>query len=305
MAKNVKIEGKALRLSLISLISFSVLGIILGIVMSSEVIFFDGIYSLFGVLSSAATLKISQFIHKKDHFNFPFGKENLEPTVVIIQYLLLSFFLVISLREAINTILNGGNDVELLGVIIYLIVTTAILYVVVIRLRRMAKDSHSTLINSELIQWEISLRQSIFALVSYLATLALMWFSFNSILPYIDPAVLIVFIVLSFTTVIKELVKAFKELIGMKSISNQFHQKIENSVKQIVKNYSIKDYYLRVNKVGSVVVVEVDFLVDKDFKFGAVHQQDEIREEFEKSLSHIEYDLWLSIAFTTQYKWIT
>lgn len=304
MAKDQKKEEQVLKYSIAALILFSLSGIIFGIWLSSDVILFDGLFSLFSVLISFITLRISRFIHRNDHFNFPFGKENIEPLVVIIQYLILSAFLLYALYDAIQMILQGNSEAQLTAVLIYLIVTTAILFFVLKKIRQAAHGSNSTIVDAELLQWEVTLKQSYFALGGYLVSFVLVLFNVHQILPYIDPAVLILFIVLTFVSVIKEMIIAFKELIGMRTISTQFQRTIEEKVKQIVKTYQIKDYYLRVHKVGSTIVVEVDFLVDKNFKFGSVHQQDQIREAFEQSLSHIEYDLWLSIAFTTQYKWV-
>lgn len=305
MAKNYQLESKALKTSIVSLVSFSLVGILFGTLLSSEVIFFDGVFSLIGVVTSLITFQISRFIHKADHFNFPFGKETLEPVMVFIQYLILSGFLLYTLYDAIHMILAGGNVVEVKSVIVYLAISTTVLYFVVRRMRKIAKNSHSTLIDSELLQWEISMKQSLWTLGSYIASQILMWLSVDKILPYVDPVILIIFILLTATTVVKEMIFSFKEVIGMKTVSNQLQQEIEAKVKNIVKKYHIKDFYLRVKKVGSLVVIEVDFLVDKEFQFGSVYHQDEIREAFEKSLKNIEYDLWLSIAFTTQYKWIT
>ncbi len=304
MVKNHSQEEKALKLSIGALILFSLMGIVFGLLLSSEVIFFDGIFSLFSVAIGFVTLRVSRFIRKKDHFNFPFGKEAIEPVVVVIQYLILSAFLMYALYDAIQMIASGGSETQLGSVILYLAITTAILFFVVRKMKTIAEKAHSTIIDAEFVQWKVTLNQSFFALGGYLVSLLLVAFSFNNILPYIDPGVLIIFIILTFITVIKEMLAAFKEVIGMRNISNQLQQEIEGKVKDIVAIYQIKDYYLRVNKVGSTMVVEVDFLVDKEFKFGSVHQQDEIREAFEKSLANIEYELWLSIAFTTQYKWI-
>lgn len=305
MAKDIQLESKTLKYSVFSLISFSLIGVACGLLLSSDVILFDGIFSIFGVLTSLATFRISRFIHKKDHFNFPFGKENVEPVVVLFQYLLLSAFLGYTLFDAVRIILSGGNRVQLGSVILYLLLNTLALVVIVKKMRRSAEKSHSTLVESELVQWEISLRQSLFALGSYSFSLVLAIFSYDAILPYIDPAVLVVFVLLTFITVIKEIVAAFKEIIGMRSVNLPLQQSIENHVKTIKEKYHIKDYYLRVNKVGSTIVVEVDFLVDEEFEHGNVYQQDMIREEFKKGLHDIDYDLWLSIAFTTQYKWVT
>lgn len=304
MPKEHTTESRALRLSIGALITFSLMGILFGVILSSEVIFFDGIFSLLGVATGFITLKISHYMQKNDHFNFPFGKVALEPMAVLMQYLILGGLLAFTLYEAIHTILHGGNKVQLGWVMLYLIINTAIVVFLVVKFRKISAEHHTTLIDSELLQWEISLRQSLWTLGSYGLSVILVWLSFDEILPYIDPAVLIIFILLTFTTIAKEITNAFKEIIGMKTISATLHQDIEDKVKGITQTYHIKDYYLRIRKIGGMVVVEVDFLVDEKFKHGNVYQQDEIREAFEKCLSHIDYELWLSVAFTTQYKWI-
>lgn len=304
MAKNSKQEDKALKISILALVGFSLLGIVFGILLSSDVVFYDGIFSLIGVATSFATLKISRYIHKNDHFNFPFGKETLVPVVVLIQYLIMSGFLLLVLVEAVTMLLQGGNKVQLGNVILYMAVSTGILYGLVRKMRQLGHNSHSSLIESEVIQWEISLKQSLWNLGSYLVSLIFVRLSYESIVAYVDPAILLLFVGFTSVTVIREIRVAFKEVIGMRTISQKLHAQIEDSVKAMVQKYQMRDWYLRVRKVGGMVVVEVDFLVDRDFRFGDVYQQDLIREEFEKSLSALEYDLWLSITFTTQYKWM-
>lgn len=304
MASKNEAESKILRISIWGLLTFSVIGVVFGVVFSSEVILFEGLFSLFSVITSYITLKISQYIHKKDRFNFPFGKETLEPMVVLIQYLLLSVFLVYALWDAIYGLATGGSDVHLLGAILYLVVSILVLYVIVGRMKKIAKENHSPLIDSEVFQWEISIKQSFYALASYILTYILVLLSFTGIIPYIDPALVIIFVLLTFVSVIKEIVKAFKEIIGMRSISKHLSDEIEVKIQKIVTQYQIQNYYLRVNKVGSTITIEIDFLVDRDFAFGSVHQQDQIRDEIEKLLEITDYELWLTIGFTTKHKWV-
>lgn len=304
MNENQNTEGKILRLSIFAQIFFSLLGIAFGLLLSSDVIMFDGVYSLFGLTTSFATLQVSRFIQKKDHHNFPFGKEHIVPTVVVIQYLLVSAFLLSTLYSAVLTLLAGGHPLQLGPIFIYLIVVAAVLFIVVRRLKGMATTSPTSLVQAELVQWELSLRQTLFTLGSYLLAFAVMLLAYDSVLPYIDSSVLILFILFSFFTVLRELKAAFKELIGMRTISDKLQKEIEGRVQYIVKTYAIKDYFLRVNKMGDEIAIEIDFLVDKEYRFDSVYQQDGIRNELEKSLSHIPFDIWLSIAFTTQYKWV-
>ncbi len=304
MSKKNEAEIRILRLSIWGLFTFSLIGIGFGLFFSSDVILFDGLFSLFFVVTSFFTLKISRFIHKNDPFNFPFGKENLEPIVVLIQYLILSFFLVVALLDAISVIWAGGSKVNLFGSITYLAVSILVLLVIVNRMSKIAKEASSPLIDSEILQWRISIKQSFYALIGYIISAILTFFSINQFIPYIDPIMVIIFVILTFATVLREVIRSSKEIIGMRSISKELTEEVEKIIVDIVKKYQINDYFIRINKVGSSLTLEVDFLVQKDFPFGKVHQQDIIREEIEDKLKVKDYDLWLTIAFTTQYKWI-
>lgn len=104
----------------------------------------------------------------------------------------------------------------------------------------MAKDSYSALISSELVQWEVSLKQSIFALVSYLVSIVILFLSYDNILPFIDPIVLIFFIILTFTTVLKGMLLAFKKVVGMRSVSVKLTDKIEENLGLIVENMGLR-----------------------------------------------------------------
>lgn len=126
--------------------------------------------------------------------------------------------------------MSGGNNVQLGGVIVYLLFTTALLIIFTRKLRKMAKNSYSALISFELAQWEVSLKQSIFALVSYLVSIVILFLIYNNILPFIDPIVLIFFIILTFTTILKEMLLAFKEVIGMRPVSVKMTDKIEKNL---------------------------------------------------------------------------
>ena len=157
MSKNYEMEDKALRLSIVILIVFAFAGIIFGTILSSDVVFFDGVFSLFSVIISFITLRISRFIHKQDHFNFPFGKENIEPVVVIIQYMILIGFLLYALYDAVIIILSGGSEVELGGVIIYLLFTILTLILISITKIHISERLYiADIISNTFIAWVIS-----------------------------------------------------------------------------------------------------------------------------------------------------
>ena len=303
MGKNIQTETKLLKLSIWAMLGFSILGLIFGMLLSSSYILFDGIYSLQGVVLSFFSLRLSHFIRKKDHFNFPFGKESLEPGIIIIQYLVALILLVITFAESVYSILHGGNSLELGWTIVYIGITTIVVYVVYTRIRKESKGAYSPLLDGETKQWKLSLYQNIGVFIGYMIAQATVWLSYDFIVPYIEPAILIIVVILLIKTPIYEIGNALKELLGMRTVSEALYHKMEQSLEEICIFYDMKKFYLRVNKRGSIVFIEIDFLVDFNFEYDTIEHQDMIREKVEESLGYIKYDIWLTIAFTCHKKW--
>lgn len=297
-------EAKVLRFSILVMFMFALLGIIFGLLLQSEVIIFDGLFSLFSILLSYFTLLGSRFIHKKDHFNFPFGKEIIEPIIVLVQYTIVLLVLIYTFQSAVYTIIAGGNELQLGWVIMYVAISTLLVYLVVLKIRKFYnKDEYSTLVDAEIKSWEVTLTQSLGVLIGYILAQIAVWLSFTNITPYIDPVILLIVVVVASKTPIIEIKNAMKEMIGMKSISDEFQKSIQVKLDDIVTMYGISKSYLRVQKRGSLLFIEIDFLVEKDFKYSKIADQDMIREKVEDSLQSVPYDLWLTIAFTSHRKW--
>lgn len=302
--KKVHVEEKVFRLSMIALLVFAVIAIVFGLALQSEVILFDGVFSIISISLSYMTLKITRFIRKKDPKRFPFGKEAIEPIIVFMQYFFLNVVLVYMFIDGIRMILGGGNDINLSMTILYIMITAIIQYVFLGYVEKIAKGSNSVIVQTELHMWQISMKQTFYVLGGYLIGVVLLVFNEPNIIVFIDPIILIVFIIVTFTQSVDEMLIAFKEVIGMTTVEKDMFIKIESKILEIRQKYDIKDDYIRLKKVGSMLVLEVDFLVDSKFKYGDVESQDEIREVLFKKVNDERFDLWLNVNFTTQMKWI-
>lgn len=297
-------EEVVFKLSMKVLVIFAFLGIAFGLLLDSEVILFDGVFSIISIFLSYLTLLVTRYIRKKDVKNFPFGKDAIEPLVIFLQYLFLNVVLLSMFIEAIIVILNGGNKLNLSFTILYLVIATVIQFFFIKKLVRVSEKSSSAIVRTEVLQWKISFKQSIYVLGGYILGGLLSFSGRDSILYYIDPIILVVFIIVTFNQTIQEMTTAFKELIGMSTIGDDTYVEIENIVKKIKEDYNIKEYYIRVNKVGSVIVLEIDFLVDENFEYSHVKDQDKIRNVILNLINKKHLDLWLNIGFTTEFKWI-
>lgn len=297
-------EEKAIKFSMIMLLVFALLGITFGTLLKSEVILFDGVYSIVNLMTSYIVLRIVRFIGKKNSKKFPFGKEGIEPFVLFIQYLLLNLLLLYMFVDGIQIILNGGNELNLGFTIVYLIMTTILQFFLVKRLAAIAKNSRSVIVKAEVFQWQLSLKQSLYVLIGYLIGIVFLLLNEQGILSFIDPIILLVFIIVTCTQTIEEMILAFKELIGMSTIGREAYNHIEKNVRHVKNLYEITDYYIRVKKVGGMLVLEIDFLVEKDFQYGSIAEQDKIREDIFNMVNEKHLNLWLSISFTSQLRWI-
>lgn len=298
------IEEKVLKLSIFIMMVFAVLGILFGILLESEVILFDGIYSIISIVMSYVTLIVVRFIRKEDNKRFPFGKEGIEPLVIFIQYLFLNIVLLYMLFDGIQMILNGGSDIKLGLTILYLIVATFIQYLFVKKIVPISEKTYSVIAKTEVELWKISLRQSLYVLAGYSLGAVLLLFKESIITSYIDPIILIVFIIITFSQTIDEMINAFKEIIGMSTVGRGAFRKIDGKIAEICDRYQMQDYFIRLKKVGGMIVLEIDFLIRNDSKAGNVVKQDEIREEIFEMIREKHFDLWLSVSFTTKMKWI-
>ena len=89
MSQISDLEKKLLLVSIYIALAFSVLGILVGLLVNSQVIFFDGIYSMISVTLTGLSLLAAKYMGKTDWNRFPFGKDILEPIVLIIKYTII------------------------------------------------------------------------------------------------------------------------------------------------------------------------------------------------------------------------
>lgn len=303
MKKNSKLEAKTLKQSVLFSLAFAISGILFGIILSSNYILFDGIFTLIGFLISYITLRLSVFVSKKDHIKFPYGKEAIEPIVILLSYSITLYFIIVSLFDAIDIILNGGQDIVLGITIIYLGISSIFAYLSYKKVKAASLIANSVLLDTEKDAWKITVIMTIGAFIGYVIAQVLIWFSFDNISYYVDPIILLLIIILVIKTPILAIVDSFKEIIGMSNKYADYIIQIKYQMKYMGAKYGVKKTYCRVTKMGSVLYIEVDFFVDSNYKYDSITEQDNVRDEIEKYLEWLPYEKWLSVSFTAQKKY--
>ena len=298
----MKLENKILKLSVIGALFFALFGIAWGWTIKSDMIIFDGLYSFISVVLSMLSLCINNYMAKRDFEKFPFGKHILEPIVISIKSLIIAIMCSYSLIEAIKTLMNGGNSLEFGLALIYSIVSVLGCGIISFYMKEQEKKINSELIKAECTQWFMDTALSTAVLVGFIIAMVLARTKLKSLNPYIDPFMTIVVSLVCIRIPIKTFIESFKEVICVKA-NDEINDDIYVLVKGIEEEYNFEESITRVSKVGRELRIEIDFVYNKDSKLKTLDQMDNVREEINDAIKHIDYNKWLNVSFTGNKKW--
>lgn len=251
-------ESKILKLSVMGTLFFAVLGISWGWLVNSDMILFDGIYSFIGVILSSASLFVCKIIKEKDNRDFYFGKYILEPLIITINSLVLTIMCTYSMISSIQTLLAGGNSVNINSAFIYSIISTIGCAVVFLGIKSKNKKEQSELIKSETVQWFMDFLLSGSIFIGFLIVIILSNTKFKEIVVYIDPIMVLLASMVCVRNPIKRFVRNFKEVVGLikpEKVSRQ----VEKQIKAIENNYGFLKAATKVMKRGRSIQIEINF----------------------------------------------
>lgn len=303
MSKAVRLERKLLLQSVYAALFASLSGVIVGLLVHSQMILFDGLYSLISVALSLMSLIAAKFMNKKDYKRYPFGKAVVEPLVIIIKYAIIFILLLVSMIIAIQSILNGGREVELGYALIYSALGTLLCLVVYLQFKRHGKKTSSGLLIAEANQWLMDTWVSLGVLIAFIIISILRHFNLLlNYLNYVDPALVIIICLLFLRIPFKEIKISLKEILDM-APEEDLYNKLKALVKELEAQYQMDESILRVTKGRKTLWVEVDFVISDRSKIKTIQDQDLIREVISKKINDLASDQWLSVSFTSDRKW--
>ena len=298
----MKLENKLLKLSVVGALFFALFGIAWGWAIESDMIIFDGLYSFISVILSMLSLYINNYMAKRDFEKFPFGKHILEPLVISIKSLIIAIMCLYSLVGAIKTILTGGNNLEFGLAIIYSIISVIGCGAISLYMKVKSKSLSSELIKAEFTQWLMDTSLSTAVLVAFIIGIIISNTKLNFLNSYIDPGMTAVVSLVCIRIPIKGFIESFKEVICVKA-NDEINDDIYVLVKEIEEEYKFEESITRVSKVGRELRIEIDFVYNKDSKLKTLDQMDNVREEINDAIKHIDYKKWLNVSFTGNKKW--
>lgn len=298
-------EQRVLQISMYSALGLALFGIGFGIYIRSLAVIFDGFVAFVSVGLCFLSVITSRYIYKEDDDVFQYGYVRFEPMVNLFKSLVLIVVCFYGFISALSSLFKGGHEIELEYGAMYSILAFCFCLCLFLYTRRFTKGSD--LIKVDNIEWKIDC-------VLYAGTLsafALVYgiFAFELKIPYkeqfalfIDPLLLALLSLFLCISPIKICIQNCKDLLMV--APKELDEKIDTLMQSLCQTYGFKDYDTHTSKSGRFYMVEINILLDKNFKISSITQIDEIRDFIEKSLQIPSYKIWLSISFTANTKWL-
>lgn len=302
MLKN-NLTQKSLIFSAVFALAFALTGFVIGFIVDSQMILFDGMYSLISFALSLMSVFALRFKNGAKPKKYPFGASNIDSIVIIFKFSIILMLVIVSMVHATNTMIQGGNSPDFGVGVVYALLSTIICVAISILLKKVAQNKQSALVLAEANQWVFDSVTSLTVFISFLlAQFMIVTNTFTELVVYIDPLLVLVLGVYLMKTPIVSIKKQLHYLLEV-APNEKIMKHLNTIVKDIENKYNMKESFVRASAGNGSLFLEIDFVVNNSQNQFTISQQDIIRQEISNRIKQLPHDKWMTVAFTNDRKW--
>ncbi|MDR3442659.1 MAG: cation transporter [Legionella sp.] len=296
------LEQKVLKFSIAVTFLLAVMGVFFGLWSGSLAIVFDGMFNVVDMGISVLALFVARLLTSEGNSRFQYGYWHVEPIVLVFNGSILILLCAYALISAIGSALSGGRELNFDSAFIFTTLMSILSIGMYIYILRKNKTLHSEFLRLDIQSWLISAVISSSLLVAFGLALAIDNTSYTYLTPYIDPCVLIILtsglIFVPMTTVRDAMRDIF--LIAPFDLDEQ----VRGFLDELTLRRGFKTYSSYVAKIGRAQFIEIHIVVPEGYALAGVETLDLIQHEIREFIHQDDQQLWLTIAFTTDERWI-
>ncbi|NMI01430.1 cation diffusion facilitator family transporter [Pseudonocardia acidicola] len=294
-------DARALLVSVWVSAGFAVVSLAWGLVIGSQLIVFDGLYSFAGVGLSLLAVLALRTARKGPDERYPWGREVWEPLTIVIKAVALGGLCIYALIGAIGELLRGGREVAAGWAVLYAILATGAGLVVSLYLRRRGGQG-SDLVRAEAAEWMGDTLLSLGVLAGFALALVLERIGHSDAARYVDPGMVALISAAFLRVPARLLVSGLREVLTM-SPEPAISEQLRSRVRDVECRYRFAESFLRTSKVGSRLDIEIDFVVDTASKAQNVREFDAVRQDLHDLLQPLGYEKSMIVSFTADRRW--
>ncbi|MDA0129439.1 cation diffusion facilitator family transporter [Vibrio sp. MarTm2] len=285
-------EKRILTFSALLASGFAGGGLVLGLLVGSLVIVFDGVYSLVSLLLTLLSLAVSRYIERPSRSQFPFGKAILEPVVIAIKGSVILLVVGYSLYSAIQSMFTGGREVDTSIATLFGLVNVIGCGYGWYYIANKSKRFSSGLIEAEATQWQMDTLLSVAVTLGFIAAWLVSLSSYAEYAVYADPMMMILMSFYFIKVPFDMLREAMRELLMMKP-SDDIITTVDTEVSALDQQVEQHLEVAAVTKVGRELRVNLD--VHAKGSQVPVAELEKTRRVLKDKLSKLSLDLNLTM----------
>ncbi|PXA72959.1 MULTISPECIES: cation diffusion facilitator family transporter [Vibrio] len=287
-------ENRVLTFSALIASVFALGGLVVGLLVGSLVIVFDGVYSLISLLLTLLSLVASRYIRKPSDAQFPFGRALFEPAVIVIKGSVILLLVTYSLYSAIGALVTGGREVDasiatLFGTINVIGCGLAWWY-----MAKLSKRHASGLIGAEVKQWQMDTLLSLAVTIGFIVALGVTFTPFAHYAVYADPLMMLAMSFYFLKVPFGMVRNALREIFLM-SPSKDICKRVDQSIIDACKESEQDIELTGVTKVGPELWVDVDIYPEDNSDVILVDDIEQTRKTIAKRLSGLPLKLQINV----------
>jgi predicted Co/Zn/Cd cation transporter (cation efflux family) len=299
-----RVEQRTLRFSIGGVLLVAAGSIAWGLVLESDVVILNGVFSLLSLISGWLSLLAARLVVKPENRRFPFGYSHVEPLVLSVNGFMTLVICAYALINGVESIRAGGNAVDPEGVIWFGAVSGALCLAMWAYERRVARRIDSLLIEDDAREWLIDFGFSLVTLIGF-AVLPLLEEPWRGAWArYADPALVSLMALLAMPIPLAVLRRSLREVLLMTDGDDGVSRRLDAVMREIRAEHDVIRHVPHVVKSGRTYFIEVDLVVGPRFALQTVAQQDGLRARIWDALGLAPDDAWLTVGFTTDPRWV-
>ncbi|ELL0572937.1 cation diffusion facilitator family transporter [Vibrio fluvialis] len=286
-------ENRVLTLSALFASMFAGGGLIVGLLVGSLVIMFDGVYSLVSLLLTLLSLVAARYIRKPSDAQFPFGRAVFEPAVIAVKGAVILLIVSYSLYSAIGSMFTGGRPVDASVATAFGAINVVGCGLAWWYMKSLGKRHASGLIDAEVKQWQMDTMLSVAVTAGFVIAWLMTLTPMAKYAVYADPMMMLA-ISFYFIKVPFEMLRSAMREIFLMAPSKEICQTVDQSVVAAGKESEQDIELAGVTKVGHELWVDVDIYPDSS-EVILVEDIEQTRNTIEKRLSKLPLKLQITV----------
>jgi predicted Co/Zn/Cd cation transporter (cation efflux family) len=209
---------------------------------------------------------------------------------------------VFALVAAIDSILSGGRMLDASVAIIYASVAVTGCFALAAYMHHAAQQTGSTLVAVDAKGWLLDGIISSAVLLAFLAMFLLRDSGWTAYLPYVDPALVAVLVVIALPLPLLILRENMREVLAMaprKAIQDEIRQRFLEAIKGV----EYQDVCMRMLKNGRQYYLFAHITLDQGFPIGNIAALDRIREKIDAAMRGYDKNVEMDVAFIGDSRW--